>query len=76
MLVVEDDETLLNHLSTNLRSEGFNVITATDGEVGLEKIRSEIPDLIVLDIMLKKLDGLTICGWCATTTPFRISLSS
>jgi DNA-binding response OmpR family regulator len=61
VLVVEDDETLLNHLSTNLRSEGFNVITATDGEVGLEKIRSEIPDLIVLDIMLKKLDGLTIC---------------
>jgi DNA-binding response OmpR family regulator len=61
VLVVEDDETLLNHLATNLRSEGFNVITATDGEVGLEKIRSEIPDLIILDIMLKKLDGLTIC---------------
>lgn len=61
VLVVEDDETLLNHLSTNLRSEGFNVIVATDGEIGLEKIRSEIPDLIVLDIMLKKLDGLTIC---------------
>jgi DNA-binding response OmpR family regulator len=61
VLVVEDDETLLNHLATNLRSEGFNVTTATDGEVGLEKIRSEIPDLIVLDIMLKKLDGLTIC---------------
>lgn len=61
VLVVEDDETLLNHLSTNLRSEGFNVTTATDGEVGLEKIRSEIPDLIILDIMLKKLDGLTIC---------------
>lgn len=61
VLVVEDDETLLNHLATNLRSEGFNVTTATDGEVGLEKIRSEIPDLIILDIMLKKLDGLTIC---------------
>jgi two-component system alkaline phosphatase synthesis response regulator PhoP len=61
VLVVEDDETLLNHLATNLRSEGFSVTTATDGEVGLEKIRSEIPDLIVLDIMLKKLDGLTIC---------------
>ena len=61
VLVVEDDETLLNHLATNLRSEGFNVTTATDGEVGLEKIRSEISDLIILDIMLKKLDGLTIC---------------
>lgn len=61
VLVVEDDETLLHNLATNLRGEGFNVITATDGEVGLEKIRSEVPDLIVLDIMLKKLDGLTIC---------------
>lgn len=61
VLVVEDDETLLHNLATNLRGEGFNVITATDGEVGLERIRSEVPDLIVLDIMLKKLDGLTIC---------------
>jgi two-component system alkaline phosphatase synthesis response regulator PhoP len=61
VLVVEDDETLLHNLATNLRSEGFTVVTATDGEVGLERIRSEIPDLIILDIMLRHLDGLTIC---------------
>ncbi len=60
VLVVEDDETLLHNLATNLRGEGFNVITATDGESGLEKIRDDVPDLIVLDIMLPKLDGLTI----------------
>lgn len=61
VLVVEDDETLLHNLASNLRSEGFSVLTATDGETGLEEIRSEVPDLIILDIMLKKLDGLTIC---------------
>jgi DNA-binding response OmpR family regulator len=61
VLVIEDDEALLNNLATNLRSEGFNVTTAVDGQAGLEKIRAEAPDLIILDIMLPKLDGLTIC---------------
>ncbi|MCU0474733.1 MAG: response regulator transcription factor [Anaerolineae bacterium] len=61
VLVIEDDEALLNNLATNLRSEGFTVSTAIDGQAGLEKIRAEAPDLIILDIMLPKLDGLTIC---------------
>lgn len=61
VLVVEDEETLVNNLADKLRAEGFNVVTARDGEAGLEKIRSEHPDLIVLDIMLPGLDGLSIC---------------
>lgn len=61
ILVVEDDQTLRHNLVEKLRSEGFNVIVAEDGELGLQKIRSELPDLIVLDIMLPKLDGLSIC---------------
>ncbi len=61
ILVVEDDQTLRHNLVEKLRSEGFNVIVAEDGEIGLQKIRSELPDLIVLDIMLPKLDGLSIC---------------
>ncbi len=61
VLVVEDEETLINNLADKLKAEGFSVITARDGEVGLEKIRSENPDLIVLDIMLPGLDGLSIC---------------
>lgn len=61
VLVIEDEETLVNNLADKLRAEGFNVVTAKDGEVGLEKIRSEHPDLIVLDIMLPGLDGLSIC---------------
>ncbi len=61
ILVVEDDQTLRHNLVEKLRSEGFNVIVAEDGEIGLQKIRSDLPDLIVLDIMLPKLDGLSIC---------------
>lgn len=61
VLIIEDEETMVNNLADKLRAEGFNVITAQDGETGLEKIRSEHPDLIVLDIMLPILDGLSIC---------------
>src|SRR5262245_30477761 len=61
VVVVEDEETLARNLSEKLRSDGFNVITALDGEDGLDRIRAEHPDLIVLDIMLPRLDGLSIC---------------
>ncbi len=61
ILVVEDEETLLHNLAEKLRSEGFTVVTANEGESGLQKIRSELPDLIILDIMLPGLDGLSIC---------------
>jgi DNA-binding response OmpR family regulator len=61
ILIVEDEETLALKLADKLRSEGFNVLSAGDGEDGLEKIRNEHPDLIVLDIMLPKLDGLSLC---------------
>jgi len=61
VLVIEDEETLVNNLAEKLRAEGFNVLTAMDGEVGLDKVRTEIPDLIILDIMLPGLDGLSIC---------------
>src|SRR5262245_60172853 len=61
VLIIEDELTLANNLAEKLRSEGFNVITAPDGEDGLDKVRSERPDLIVLDIMLPGLDGLSLC---------------
>lgn len=61
VIIVEDHQQLANQLAEKLRSEGFSVMTAADGEDGLEKIRSEHPDLIVLDIMLPKLDGLSVC---------------
>lgn len=61
VLIIEDEEILLRNLADKLRSEGFTVSTATEGEGGLDKIRAEVPDLIVLDIMLPGLDGLSIC---------------
>jgi DNA-binding response OmpR family regulator len=61
VLVVEDEEALLHNLAEKLRGENFTVITAADGETGLQKIRTENPELIVLDIMLPGLDGLSIC---------------
>ncbi len=61
VVIVEDEETLLRNLGAKLQDEGFKVTTATDGEDGLDKIRSDHPDLIILDIMLPRLDGLSIC---------------
>ncbi|MBE2182032.1 MAG: response regulator transcription factor [Anaerolineae bacterium] len=61
ILIIEDEETLARTLAEKLRADSFNVVTAFDGEDGLEKIREEHPDLIVLDIMLPKLDGLSLC---------------
>ncbi|KXK25284.1 MAG: winged helix family two component transcriptional regulator [Chloroflexi bacterium OLB15] len=61
VLIIEDEETLARTLAEKLRADSFNVVTAFDGEDGLEKIREERPDLIVLDIMLPKLDGLSLC---------------
>jgi DNA-binding response OmpR family regulator len=61
VLIVEDELTLAANLANKLRDEGYEVITAPDGEEGLEKVRREHPDLVVLDIMLPGLDGLTLC---------------
>ena len=61
VLIIEDEQTLINNLGNKLRAEGFEVAMAMDGETGWEKARSEKPDLIVLDIMLPGLDGLSLC---------------
>lgn len=61
VVIVEDEATLVQNLAAKLQDEGFKVVTAMDGEDGLDKIRSEQPELIVLDIMLPRLDGLSIC---------------
>jgi CheY-like chemotaxis protein len=61
ILIVEDDDTVCETLALNLRSEGYEVHTAGDGELGLELARAINPDLVVLDVMLPNLDGLTVC---------------
>ncbi len=61
VLVIEDEVTLTEKLADKLRSEGFTVHTAYDGETGLRLVQEEIPDLLILDILLPGLDGLSIC---------------
>ena len=60
IVIVEDEEVLLDVLKKKLIVEGYEVVTAMDGEKGLSTIRSEKPDLILLDIMLPKMDGYQI----------------
>jgi len=61
ILVVEDDETLLQTLTYNLEQEGYRVFEAVDGQKALSLVRGQAPDLIVLDVMLPGLDGLSVC---------------
>ena len=61
ILLVEDEEKLLTNLAEKLRAEGYDVATALDGECGWDMARSQRYDLIVLDIMLPLLDGLSLC---------------
>ncbi len=61
ILIVEDEPSLLETLALNLRSGGYDVVTASDGATALEVARSAAPDLVILDLMLPELDGLTVC---------------
>jgi len=61
ILIIEDEEELVKGLKLNLVFEGYEVIWALDGEEGLNKALKEAPDLILLDIMLPKKDGLDVC---------------
>ena len=61
ILLVDDEATLLETLAFNLRASGYEVVTAVDGVAALEQAHAEAPDLIILDLMLPELDGLTVC---------------
>ena len=60
ILIIEDDNALRNVLNEKLTDEGFNVITAVNGEEGLEIALREHPAMILLDILMPKLDGMTM----------------
>ncbi len=59
ILLVDDEEDIIEFLSYNLKKEGFQVITAFDGEEAVRKAKKELPHLILMDIMMPKMDGIT-----------------
>ena len=61
ILVVDDEQPIIDVLVFNLKKEGYNTIEATDGETGLNLALEKRPNLVLLDIMLPKMDGLTVC---------------
>ncbi len=62
ILVVDDEELLVKGIRFNLQNEGYEVITGSTGLEALMKVQSENPDLIVLDVMMPEMDGLTACS--------------
>ncbi len=60
ILVVDDEKPISDIIKFNLEKEGYEVVTAFDGEEALEKVEAEQPALIVLDVMLPKIDGLEV----------------
>ena len=61
ILIVDDEKMILNLLSHNLSKEGYNVIEASDGLEAIDIVQNKKVDLILLDVMLPKLDGLSVC---------------
>jgi two-component system alkaline phosphatase synthesis response regulator PhoP len=61
ILLVDDEEDILEFLSYNLKKEGYKVFTALNGEEGLDVAKKELPNLILLDVMMPGIDGIEVC---------------
>jgi len=61
ILIAEDNRDLMNLLKINLSDQGYLIHTSENGEEALDKYRSESPDLLILDVMMPRLDGLEVC---------------
>ena len=63
ILIVDDDPNIRELISVNLIAAGYSVTIAADGKEAIEKISADIPELIILDIMMPELDGWELCKW-------------
>ncbi|MCX6053998.1 MAG: response regulator transcription factor [Chloroflexi bacterium] len=61
ILIVDDEPLYLRLLRVNLESEGYEIVTAKNGEEALDQISQHMPDLIIMDIMMPKMDGIAAC---------------
>ncbi|MBR4989893.1 MAG: response regulator transcription factor [Oscillospiraceae bacterium] len=62
ILVVDDEALLVKGIRFNLQSDGYDVITGSDGLQALQLVQQEHPDLVILDVMMPNMDGMTACG--------------
>src|SRR6266851_4774795 len=61
ILAADDDPQLLRLVMRNLQLEGYEVLWASDGQQALEQIENRMPDLVLLDVMMPKMDGFSVC---------------
>ena len=61
ILIVDDEEDIVALLKMRLEAEGYEILVASDGQEALDIAKREIPDLIILDLMLPKIDGYKVC---------------
>src|SRR5690606_1176169 len=74
VLIADDEPDIVEILKYNLSNEGYEVITARDGDEALEKSRRNLPDLIVLDVMMPKKTGVEVCQILRSQPAFRDTL--
>lgn len=71
ILIVEDENQMVEMVKMRLEANNYFVLSASDGQEGLEKAKKEHPDLIILDLMLPKMDGYKVCGLLKKDTRYR-----
>ena len=71
ILIIEDEQDIITTLIFRLEAEGYEIITAMDGEDGLDKAKKEKPDLILLDLMLPKMNGYKVCALLKSDSRFK-----
>jgi DNA-binding response OmpR family regulator len=71
ILLADDDRTSLNLVLEHLKSNGYDVLTASEGQEAFRRAKTENPDLIILDLMLPKMDGYRICRFLKSDDNYR-----
>lgn len=72
ILLIEDDSLIVKIYTTRLKADGYEVISAEDGEKGIEVARQENPDLVLLDVMMPKVDGFTVLETLRSDEQFKM----
>src|ERR1044071_7151327 len=74
ILVADDEPDILEIISFNLKKEGYEVFTAKNGDEAIDKANVFLPDLIILDVMMPKKNGMEVCQILRSNTKFRETL--